>query len=68
MRIEDDILVTKRGPEVLTAAAPKSIRDVEALMRGALSALRRVTSVPRRTTRTVFAISLKSIQSDQLSM
>ena len=35
VRIEDDILVTKRGPEVLTAAAPKSIRDVEALMRGA---------------------------------
>ncbi|MEC9046814.1 MAG: aminopeptidase P N-terminal domain-containing protein [Planctomycetota bacterium] len=35
VRIEDDILVTKRRPEVLTAAAPKSIRDVEALMRGA---------------------------------
>ena len=35
VRIEDDVLVTKRGPEVLTAAAPKSIRDVEALMRGA---------------------------------
>jgi len=29
IRIEDDVLVTKRGPEVLTAAAPKTIADVE---------------------------------------
>lgn len=29
IRIEDDVLVTKRGPEVLTAAAPKTIVEVE---------------------------------------
>ena len=32
IRIEDDVLVTKRGPEVLTEAAPKTIRAIEALM------------------------------------
>ena len=31
VRIEDDVLVTRRGPVVLTAAAPKSIADVERL-------------------------------------
>ncbi len=30
VRIEDDVLITAKGPEVLTAAAPKSIRDIEA--------------------------------------
>ena len=30
IRIEDDVLVTKNGHEVLTKAAPKSIEDVEA--------------------------------------
>jgi Xaa-Pro aminopeptidase len=33
VRIEDDILVTKRGPEVLTAGAPKSIAEIERLMK-----------------------------------
>lgn len=33
VRIEDDVLVTTEGNEVLTAAAPKEIDDVEALMR-----------------------------------
>jgi len=32
IRIEDDVLVTKDGHEVLTLAAPKSIADIEALM------------------------------------
>jgi Xaa-Pro aminopeptidase len=33
VRIEDDVLVTPTGCEVLTAGAPKSITDIEALMR-----------------------------------
>jgi Xaa-Pro aminopeptidase len=33
IRIEDDVLVTARGPEVLTHAAPKSVADIEAVMR-----------------------------------
>ena len=35
VRIEDDVLVTEAGCEVLTAQAPKSVADVEALMRDA---------------------------------
>jgi Xaa-Pro aminopeptidase len=35
VRIEDDVLVTDTGCEVLTAEAPKAIADVEALMRDA---------------------------------
>jgi Xaa-Pro aminopeptidase len=34
IRIEDDVLVTKQGHEVLTHMAPKAIADIEALMRG----------------------------------
>jgi Xaa-Pro aminopeptidase len=33
IRIEDDVLVTASGNEVLTAAAPKTIKEVEAAMR-----------------------------------
>ncbi len=32
IRIEDDVLVTENGCEVLTDAAPKSIQEIEALM------------------------------------
>lgn len=32
IRIEDDLLVTEHGHEVLTASAPKTIADIEALM------------------------------------
>jgi len=34
VRIEDDALVTESGCEIITAAAPKSIADIELLMRG----------------------------------
>jgi Xaa-Pro aminopeptidase len=34
IRIEDDLLVTAAGYENLTAAAPKSVSDIESLMRG----------------------------------
>ncbi|AXE28540.1 Xaa-Pro aminopeptidase [Chromobacterium phragmitis] len=34
IRIEDDVLVTADGNEVYTAAAPKTVAEIEALMRG----------------------------------
>jgi Xaa-Pro aminopeptidase len=37
IRIEDDVLVTSQGPVVLTAAAPKSIEDIESMMAGGRS-------------------------------
>ena len=35
VRIEDDVLVTATGCEVITAEAPKAVADIEALMRDA---------------------------------
>jgi Xaa-Pro aminopeptidase len=35
IRIEDDVLVTDAGCEVITAEAPKAVADIEALMRDA---------------------------------
>lgn len=35
VRIEDDALVTETGCELITAAAPKTVADIEALMRDA---------------------------------
>lgn len=32
VRIEDDVVVTKKGCEILTGAVPKSVADIEALM------------------------------------
>ena len=34
VRIEDDALVTAEGCDIITGAAPKSVSDIEALMRG----------------------------------
>ena len=34
IRIEDDVLITKRGPDILTSQVPKERADIEALMRG----------------------------------
>ena len=35
VRIEDDVLVTKHGCEVLTLAIPKQVAEIEAVMAGA---------------------------------
>ncbi len=34
IRIEDDVLVTPQGHEILTADVPKTVSDIEAWMRG----------------------------------
>jgi Xaa-Pro aminopeptidase len=35
IRIEDDVLITPTGHEILTSGVPKSIADIEALMQAA---------------------------------
>ncbi|OYT70602.1 MAG: Xaa-Pro aminopeptidase [Chloracidobacterium sp. CP2_5A] len=37
VRIEDDVLVTRAGNEILTAAAPKEVEEIEAIRHAALS-------------------------------
>ena len=44
IRIEDDILVTEDGYEVLTKAAPKEAEEIESLMKEALKYLKEPTS------------------------
>ncbi|MBP7711795.1 MAG: Xaa-Pro aminopeptidase [Gammaproteobacteria bacterium] len=47
IRIEDDVLVTRDGCEVLTRAVPKTVADVEALMASAATAAPEKKHLPR---------------------
>ncbi len=47
IRIEDDVLVTREGNEVLSRDAPKSVDEIEALMREGAARGRAQVSVGR---------------------
>ena len=49
IRIEDDVVVTKADPEVLTAAIPKAPGEIEAAMRLSAAAGRRLSDAGRPT-------------------
>ncbi len=41
IRIEDDVLVTKTGNKVLTSSVPKTVKEIEALMSGKSSSVKK---------------------------
>lgn len=47
VRIEDDILITKTGPVVLSAGVPRTVDEIEALMKGAGVGARSVVPLPK---------------------
>lgn len=48
VRIEDDVLVTKTGARVLSDGVPKTVAEIEALMKGRGVGAREVTPLPAR--------------------
>ena len=50
IRIEDDVLVTRTGHEVLTSGVPKEVMEIEALMAGGAAAApkRKTQAHPKR--------------------
>ena len=39
VRVEDDVLITASGPEVLSARVPKAVHEIEGLVQSATSSL-----------------------------
>lgn len=48
IRIEDDVLVTRKGHEVLTGGAPKEPDEIEALMASARGRVSKVATAPKK--------------------
>ncbi|MGH7545163.1 MAG: M24 family metallopeptidase, partial [Gemmatimonadota bacterium] len=46
VRVEDDLLVTEEGAEVLTHGAPRAVAEIEAWMRQGAGAATRATGGP----------------------